>query len=167
MNAAVSHPNRKDPLVLRRLLRARDRMDGAPDEQWPVSKLARVSGISEAHFARSFKEAFGIPPHRYLLTRRVERAKALLRDTDRPSPRSLSRSAGIAWARSRVPFGMLRGKRPVNHGERRRHSCMRSNMCPTASSARRTGQTSKSQFRRSDGSRRAVLMRRKQRRSHD
>ena len=83
MNAAVSHPNRKDPLVLRRLLRARDRMDGAPDEQWPVSKLARVSGISEAHFARSFKEAFGIPPHRYLLTRRVERAKALLRDIDR------------------------------------------------------------------------------------
>jgi transcriptional regulator GlxA family with amidase domain len=41
-----------------------------------------VSGASEAHFARSFKEAFGVPPHRYLLTRRIERAKALLRDTD-------------------------------------------------------------------------------------
>ncbi len=35
-----------------------------------------------AHFARSFKEAFGVPPHRYLLTRRIERAKSLLRDTD-------------------------------------------------------------------------------------
>lgn len=57
-------------------------MDGAPDEHWPVSRLARASGISEAHFARGFKEAFGIPPHRYLLTRRVERAMALLRDTD-------------------------------------------------------------------------------------
>jgi AraC-like DNA-binding protein len=68
--------------MLRRLLRAKDRMDGAPDEQWPVSRLGRVSGISEAHFARSFKQAFGTPPHRYLLTRRVERAKALLRDTD-------------------------------------------------------------------------------------
>jgi transcriptional regulator GlxA family with amidase domain len=41
-----------------------------------------VSGVSAAHFARSFKEAFGVPPHRYLLTRRVERATALLRDTD-------------------------------------------------------------------------------------
>jgi AraC-like DNA-binding protein len=43
-----------------------------------------VSGVSEAHFARSFKEAFGAPPHRYLLTRRIERAKAMLRDTDQP-----------------------------------------------------------------------------------
>jgi AraC-like DNA-binding protein len=42
-----------------------------------------VSGVSEAHFARSFKEAFGVPPHRYLLTRRIERATALLRDTGR------------------------------------------------------------------------------------
>lgn len=72
-----------DPLMLRRLLRARDCIDGAPDEEWPVSRLRRVSGISEAHFARSFKQAFDIPPHRYLLTRRIERAKALLRDTDR------------------------------------------------------------------------------------
>jgi transcriptional regulator GlxA family with amidase domain len=68
--------------MLRRLLRAKDRMDAASHEEWPVQRLARVSGVSEAHFSRSFKEAFGIPPHRYLLTRRIERAKALLRDTD-------------------------------------------------------------------------------------
>lgn len=74
----------QDPELLRRLLRAKDRMDGASHEEWPVERLARVSGVSEAHFARSFKEAFGIPPHRYLLTRRIERAKALLRDTDLP-----------------------------------------------------------------------------------
>jgi transcriptional regulator GlxA family with amidase domain len=43
-----------------------------------------VSGVSEAHFARSFKQAFGVPPHRYLLTRRIERAAALLRETDLP-----------------------------------------------------------------------------------
>lgn len=59
-------------------------MDSASDEEWPVARLARVSGVSQAHFARSFKEAFGVPPHRYLLTRRIERAKALLRDTDLP-----------------------------------------------------------------------------------
>lgn len=73
-----------DPELLRRLLRARDRMDAASHEEWPVSRLAGVSGVSQAHFARSFKEAFGVPPHRYLLTRRIERAAALLRDTDLP-----------------------------------------------------------------------------------
>ncbi|WP_084246613.1 helix-turn-helix transcriptional regulator [Rhodoplanes sp. Z2-YC6860] len=57
-------------------------MDAASHEEWPVRRLANVSGVSEAHFARSFKEAFGVPPHRYLLTRRLERATALLRDTD-------------------------------------------------------------------------------------
>jgi transcriptional regulator GlxA family with amidase domain len=57
-------------------------MDAASHEQWPVRRLAGVSCVSEAHFARSFKEAFGVPPHRYLLTRRIERATALLRDTD-------------------------------------------------------------------------------------
>lgn len=71
-----------DPELLRRLLRAKDRMDAASHEDWPVRRLARVSGVSAAHFARSFKEAFGVPPHRYLLTRRIERATALLRDTD-------------------------------------------------------------------------------------
>lgn len=73
-----------DPALLRRLLRAKDRMDAASHEEWPVRRLAQVSGVSEAHFARSFKQAFGLPPHRYLLTRRIERAKALLRDTDLP-----------------------------------------------------------------------------------
>jgi AraC-like DNA-binding protein len=68
--------------LLRRLLRAKDRIDAASHEAWPVAKLARVSGVSEAHFARAFKQAFGVPPHRYLLARRIERAKALLRDTD-------------------------------------------------------------------------------------
>ena len=74
----------QDPELLRRLLRAKDRMDAGSHEAWPVGRLARVSGVSEAHFARSFKEAFGVPPHRYLLTRRIERATALLRDTDLP-----------------------------------------------------------------------------------
>jgi catechol-2,3-dioxygenase len=46
---------------LRRLLRARDRMDAASHEEWAVSRLASVSGVSEAHFARSFKQAFGGP----------------------------------------------------------------------------------------------------------
>jgi transcriptional regulator GlxA family with amidase domain len=75
-------PPTQDPDLLRRLLRARDRIDAASHEAWPVARLAEVSGVSQAHFARSFKQAFGAPPHRYLLTRRIERASALLRDTD-------------------------------------------------------------------------------------
>ncbi|MDK2769462.1 MAG: helix-turn-helix transcriptional regulator [Sphingomonas sp.] len=70
------------PRLLRRLLRARDRIDAASHEEWPVARLARISGVSPAHFARAFRQAFGVPPHRYLLTRRVERAAALLRETD-------------------------------------------------------------------------------------
>jgi AraC-like DNA-binding protein len=76
------YPPSQDPDLLRRLLRAKDRMDAASHEDWPIKRLAEVSHVSEAHFARSFKEAFGVPPHRYLLTRRIERAMTLLRDSD-------------------------------------------------------------------------------------
>jgi len=75
-------PAARAPALLRRLLRAKDRMDAASHEAWPVRRLAKVSGVSQAHFARLFKEAFGAPPHRYLLTRRIEQASSLLRDTD-------------------------------------------------------------------------------------
>jgi AraC-like DNA-binding protein len=71
-----------DPALLRRLLRAKDRMDAASHEAWPVERLAKVGGVTSAHFARSFKAAFGLPPHRYLLTCRIEQASTLLRDTE-------------------------------------------------------------------------------------
>lgn len=74
----------QDPALLRRLLRARDAIDRASHEPWTVRRLAAIGGVSEAHFARAFRLAFGLPPHRYLLTRRIERASALLRDTDLP-----------------------------------------------------------------------------------
>ena len=84
-NGHTADPNAlQDPALLRRLLRAKDRMDAASHEAWPVQRLAEVSGVSDAHFARSFRQAFGIPPHRYLLTRRIEQAATLLRDTDLP-----------------------------------------------------------------------------------
>ena len=67
----------------RRLLRARDTMDRAFDEPLDVPALARVACISEAHFIRSFRAAFGETPHRYLQRRRVERSMFLLRETDR------------------------------------------------------------------------------------
>jgi len=67
----------------RRLLRARDAMDRAYAEPLNVRTVAAVAHISEAHFSRSFRAAFGETPHRYLQRRRVERSMFLLRDTDR------------------------------------------------------------------------------------
>lgn len=52
------------PDLLRRLLRAKDRMDAAPDQDWPIPRLAELSAVSPAYFARGFKQAFGLPPHR-------------------------------------------------------------------------------------------------------
>ncbi len=74
---------RIDP-ASRRLLRARDAMDRSYAEPLDVPALARIALTSEAHFIRTFKETFGETPHRYLQRRRLERAMALLRETDRP-----------------------------------------------------------------------------------
>ena len=67
----------------RRLLRARDAMDRAYAEPLNVRAVAAVAHVSEAHFIRSFRAAFGETPHRYLQRRRVERSMFLLRETDR------------------------------------------------------------------------------------
>jgi AraC-like DNA-binding protein len=67
----------------RHLLRARDLADARYADPLGVDDLARTAGLSRAHFSREFKRAFGESPHVYLLTRRLERAAALLRTTDR------------------------------------------------------------------------------------
>ena len=67
----------------RHLLRARDLADARYFEPLTVSDLAMAAGLSRAHFSREFRRTFGESPHQYLLTRRLERAAALLRNTDR------------------------------------------------------------------------------------
>ena len=67
----------------RHLLRARDLADVRYAEPIRVADMARAAGLSPAHFSRAFRQAFGETPHQYLLTRRLERAAALLRSTDR------------------------------------------------------------------------------------
>jgi AraC-like DNA-binding protein len=67
----------------RHLLRAKDLADARYFEQLGVDDLAGAAGLSRAHFSREFRRAFGESPHAYLLTRRLERAAALLRTTDR------------------------------------------------------------------------------------
>ena len=122
----------QDPELLRRLLRAKDRMDAASHEEWPVRRLAHVSGVSEAHFSRSFKVAFGVPPHRYLLTRRIERATALLRETDLPITEI---AAQTGWqslgtfgrtfrdVTGESPAGMRARERAASHEPRRVPPC--------------------------------------------
>ena len=67
----------------RHLMRAKDLADARYFEPLDVDDLARAAGLSRAHFSREFRSAFGESPHAYLLTRRLERAAALLRTTDR------------------------------------------------------------------------------------
>jgi len=67
----------------RHLLRAKDLADVRYAEPLTVADLARAAGLSPAHFSREFRRTFGESPHTYLLTRRLERAAALLRTTDR------------------------------------------------------------------------------------
>jgi AraC-like DNA-binding protein len=74
--ATYAHP-------ARHLLRAKDLADARYFEPLDVDDLAGAAGLSRAHFSREFRRAFGESPHAYLLTRRLERAAALLRATDR------------------------------------------------------------------------------------
>ena len=67
----------------RHLLSAKDLADARYFEPLGVEDLAAAAGLSRAHFSREFRQTFGESPHAYLLTRRLERAAALLRGTDR------------------------------------------------------------------------------------
>src|SRR5881227_921545 len=67
----------------RHLLRARDLADRRYLEPLTVDDMATAAGLSRAHFSREFRRQFGSSPHAYLLTRRLERAAAMLRTTDR------------------------------------------------------------------------------------
>jgi AraC-like DNA-binding protein len=67
----------------RHLLRAKDLVDARYRDPLDVPTLARAARLSPAHFSREFRREFGSTPHQYLLTRRLERAAALLRQTDR------------------------------------------------------------------------------------
>ena len=113
-----------------------DRMDHASHEDWPVARLAEVSAVSPAHFARSFKQAFGLPPHRYLLSRRIERAVAMLRDTSCRSPRSPPQTGWSSLGPSGASFvtspATARHVRARARARRRRPACRNATHVPAA-----------------------------------
>ncbi len=79
----------------RHLLRAKDLADARYVEPLGVNEMATAAGLSRAHFSREFRREFGESPHAYLLTRRLERAAALLRTTDN-SVAEICFSVGLA-----------------------------------------------------------------------
>jgi AraC-like DNA-binding protein len=70
------------PVVARRLLRAKDLMDSEYARALKVERVAQSAHLTQAHFSREFRRAFGESPHHYLLSRRLERAATLLANTD-------------------------------------------------------------------------------------
>jgi AraC-like DNA-binding protein len=102
----------------RHLLRARDLADRRYAEPLDVPELARAARLSPAHFSREFARAFGETPHRYLLTRRLERAAALLRTTDR-SVADICMTVGLRSVGSfTTSFGRMYGLSPTAYRAR-------------------------------------------------
>jgi AraC-like DNA-binding protein len=103
----------------RHLQRAKDVVDARYAEPLTVADLARAAKLSPAHFSREFQRAFGEPPHRYLTTRRLERAAALLRTTD-CSVAEICCAVGLQGIGSFITsFGRMYGCSPTSY--RRAH----------------------------------------------
>ena len=104
--------------VATRLLRAKDLMDARYAEPLDVAGLARVAHLSPGYFSRAFRDTFGETPHRYLMTRRIERAMALLREGGR-SVTEVCHSVGFCSLGSfTVRFGELAGECPSAYAAR-------------------------------------------------
>lgn len=102
----------------RRLLRARDAMDVAYAEPLDIARLAAIAHVSSAHFIRIFKATFGETPHRYLQRRRIERACALLRDTDLPVTEICLAVGFTSLSTFTRTFGVVVGETPTAHRQR-------------------------------------------------
>jgi AraC-like DNA-binding protein len=97
----------------RHLLRGKDLADARYTEPIGVDDMAQAAGLSRAHFSREFRRAFGETPRAYLLTRRLERAAALLRNTDR-SVADICFSVGLQSVGSfTTSFGRAYGMSPT------------------------------------------------------
>jgi AraC-like DNA-binding protein len=109
----------QSPRIARRLLRAKDFADSHYSEPLSVATIARAAHQSPAHFSRQFQRAFGETPHQYVLSRRLERAAALLRNTDYTVSR-ICLSVGFTSVGSfTTSFRRVFGETPT--GYRRQH----------------------------------------------
>jgi AraC-like DNA-binding protein len=97
----------------RHLLRAKDLVDARYREPLDVPTLARAAHVSPAHFSREFRRAFGETPHQYLLTRRLERAAALLRNTEWSVAQICARVGLTSVGSFTTSFGRAYGLSPM------------------------------------------------------
>lgn len=101
--------------ISRHLLRAKDLADARYFEALTVADMARAAGLSRSHFHAAFRRAFGESPHAYLLTRRLERAAAMLRTTDR-SVAEICHSVGLTSVGSfTTSFTRTYGMSPLSY----------------------------------------------------
>lgn len=100
------------------MLRARDAIDRAYAEPLDVPSLARIAVVSPAHFIRVFKSTFGETPHRYLQRRRIERAAALLRDTQLPVSTICTQVGFDSFATFTRTFRTVLGETPSVYSRR-------------------------------------------------
>jgi len=106
------------PPPARHLLRAKDLADARYFETLSVDEMATAAGLSRAHFSREFRQTFGESPHAYLLTRRLERAAALLRMTDK-SVAEVCFSVGLQSVGSfTTSFKRMFGSSPTSYRSR-------------------------------------------------
>jgi transcriptional regulator GlxA family with amidase domain len=112
MTRAVEESNR-------RLLRARDAMDLTYGRPLDIEALARIAFVSESHFIRAFRVAFGETPHRYLQRRRVERALYLLRCTDRSITDICYDVGFVSLGTFSTTFHQIVGESPTHYRRRR------------------------------------------------
>ena len=102
-------------LPVRHLVNAKDLVDARYFEPLTVADMARSAGLSRAHFSREFHRTFGESPHQYLLTRRLERAAALLRTTDR-SVADICIAVGLSSVGSfTTSFRRIYGAKPLEY----------------------------------------------------
>jgi AraC-like DNA-binding protein len=99
----------------RHLLRARDFADAHYAEQIGVNEMAAAAGLSRAHFSREFSRTFGESPKAYLMTRRLERAAALLRNTDRAVGEICLDVGLVGLGSFTTSFGLHFGKTPTEY----------------------------------------------------
>lgn len=100
---------------MRHLLRAKELVDVRYRDPLTVDDMARVAGLSRAHFSRRFRRAFGESPRQYPMTRRLERAASLLRTTDWPVAR-IYLAVGLEGVGSfTTSFGRMFGMSPTEY----------------------------------------------------
>ncbi|MDO3703130.1 AraC family transcriptional regulator [Micromonospora sp. C28SCA-DRY-2] len=116
--------NRPAAPLARHLLRVRDLIDRAYAQQLDVRALARSASVSPSYFSRSFKAAFGETPYQYLMSRRMERAKALLRAGDLPVTEICLAVGFTSLGSFSAQFRRVVGESPTAYRRRRGHEAL-------------------------------------------